>query len=765
MERMTATLPTAKDSDSRNQVLEEGGLAGEERRLLARLCLLPPGPVPGERLERLLMPHAGRAETRAMLNRQAEAGCVRLVRNVSGDTLVGLVPEKLTDLHLRLFGPLPLAGTPVREESREAKADLVLDMVTLLGLAADGPAKLSGKGGLPKRIGESWANRLTLTVESGRRIVAGRRAMLTLPDNAAVVLDLLLRAGLVAIRDGWLEPSADAVAGWMGKGDTGMRKAAYLLWLRAFAPEHPLARHVAWLLPAVPQGSWVDCAALERAWRDGLSALGLDGGDTAGWIEQLVPLREAGWLAFGETPDGATAIRPMYPLSTEDEGSSLPGFPFGGPLYVQPDFELLLPAGGSYALHAVLERFADLAAGGRMHVYRLTGRSVKRALGRGWSVKTILDVLGHAAAGGVPEEVVRGIRDWEKAAHRFRAEPAVLLRFSDAESADLFAGLEAFRPLLRDDNRLSPGIFVLREAEWVTFREAAGRAGEEVPDIRLPAAGVRNGAKKPGRPESVRFSGISPEDGGQPDAPGGVGESAPDSAPGSMSGSDRAPRPSDFRLAVVKAILARRQPGSPAADHPNTDSAGKTGPATNGACGGKSPDMAVQEAGDRAAAGGETSSEMPVQETVGRVAADRGISPEMPAQEAADFRPDPPPGLFPSPYGLDGYRPAPKWQTEELFPGFREVPSAWWKERCGGHPSTKLRMLRQAMKWGCRVEVERTGQPSGTRQAFTFLVTELAEAQDGCRIAGCGKDGPVRLALAEVETIRLILPGLSKINT
>ena len=621
-----------------------------ERKLIATLCLLPPGPVPCDRLERLLWPACGRAEVRLLLNRLADDGDVLLLCNVSGDRLVMLAPDpdRTASLRRRAFGPLPLAQAPVRAADRHDPPDPAADMVSVACLAADERPVLARGGGLAKRTAEQWSKRLTLTEEAGRNAARGPRVPPPLPGNVAAALDLAIRSGLLDIRNGTIVPDGPAWVRWLTKTDAALRREVYYLWLAAFAPVQPLARHAAWLLPDVPEGAWVDPEETERMWRRRLPMPEPDSEQTD-WLDDLAPLREAGWIEFGETADGRPAFRPVRPMSGEGAVPAAGGRT-GGPLYVQPDFELLLPASGSYALHGLLTGFAEWRESGRMNAYRLTERSVKRALERGWTARLMLDVLERPAAGRVPEEVVRGLRDWERALSAIRAEPAVLVTVPSEEAARALEASAAAGPLVGPDNRLGPGVYVLLEKEWEAFRRAAASLGFMTPDV--PGGGGRR--------------------------PAGA-EAVPAEADG------------DVRIAAARAWL--------------------------------------------------------------------GADGEAPRDGAAvsEMRP----GLFPSPLSAGGCRPAPRWRTEELYPGLQRVPAVWMKKRFSGHPATKLDMLRLAMEWGCRVEAGLAARRRET-DGIAFLVTELAEEAGTWRIGGVAEDGAaIRLKLEELDGLRLLVPGIS----
>lgn len=697
--------------DGHGSVPSFARLEPEERRIIVGLGLLPAGPVPCGKLERLLAPHAGRAEVRTALNRLQEKGAVRLLRNAAGDVYAGLVPERLTALHEAVFGLPAPAAMPVHATGPETEADLAMDAVTLLGLIADEQPALTKKGGLPKRTGDAWAKRMTLSAEAGRRLIGTKRAMLAVPDQVAVALDVLLRAGAAAFRDGRLLPEPEGAVRWLGKGDAAMRRDAWFLWLMAFPPAHPLARHAAWLLPRVPEGAWWTCAATEQAWRNAMAGLGLAAEAAESlraeraWIADLVPLQEAGWLVFGETEEGEPAFRPARPLSGETD-DAWPGLFDERSLYVQPDFELLLPSSGSYGVHGLLSGFAEPVVPGRMRVYRLTERSARRAFRRGWTAADMRAVMSLAAAGEVPDEPIRGLADWEKAMHRVRAEAAVIVRFADAETAAQFAAAEAFEPFFRADNRLPSGGYALNPAEWSAFREEAEKRGGELAEPVPPASGGQSGAgqrRDGGRrgDDGRQTSGKgSPHAAEAAEAAGAASAAGTTNAAGASSGSESNAAGTDVRLSVLAACLRR--------------------------------------------AGSEPGNE--------------------PGREA------PRPGLFLSPFNLDGYRPAAKWRREELFPGLDEWPAVWWKGRFSGHPATKRRLLQLAMEWGCRVEAGLAGErPSGAgardNRTVSFLVSALTEEADGWTISGRAADGPVHLKLEELADLRLLLPGISKINT
>lgn len=716
--------------------LADGFEQQQERSIAAALCLLPPGPVSPETLERVLFPRIGRADARWRLNRWNDGGFVCLLRNVSGDCKVYVPPAKLADLHRTVFGPPRFAKGPVRGTAADPEVDLVNDMMTLAALIADERPVLTKKGALPKRTCDAWVKRLTLPEEAGERLAEGRRAMLPLPSRLAVVLDLLFRTGLAAFREGRLEADPSALLAWMATGDAALRRHAYFTWLQAFLPAHPFARHLAWRLSEVPEGRWLSVAAEASAWRECLAACRLDGGDGGDWFEALRPLQWAGWLAVGEAEDGTPALRPALPLqppSGDAEAGGLAAAAVERPLHVQPDFELLLPSSRHYALHGVIAGFSEPVRIDRMNASRLTERAVKRAFGRGWTADAIVDVLARVSADDLPEEVVRGLKDWEKAERLFQAEPAVVLRFASEETAESFASIASLQSLLRADNRFGTAAYVLREEEWSAFCRTAARLGYGKPAFRsgvLGGGGALPGGHSPLAGKSAR------KGDGTADGRIGTGELAQtieSAKTGAMAETDE---------------LAEAGGVTDTGEMEETEGSAAMGEAV--ATAGESPNWDRSEAD----AARMTDFRLAAVQACLHQTASGHPQPVWKHEHKAPL-----PGLFPSPFGIDGYRSAGNWQQEDLFPGLGKASSHWWKERRGYHPATKRRILELALEWGCRVEAGCAGE------VLVFLVTELAEEDGGVRIGGASERGGVSLNLDDLESLRLLLPGISKNNT
>lgn len=694
--------------------MKDNGQA-EERRVLAALVHLPPGPVSCSKLAGMLDAPPGRAELKQLLNGLGARGVVQLLRSATGEVKVCPSPDRLADLHRDTFGPLPACGVKVQARHGDTSPDLTADMITLFGLIHAERPVLNKNGGLPKRLCDAWLRKLTLDNEAAGRMVGGRKAMLPLPEALAVVLDLLVRGGLVHLRQGQLVPDEAAMVRMMGKSDADMRAGVYRLWLAAFLPVHGPARHVAVLLPET-DGAWICRDGTEAAWRDGAAEYGLaDAGLPAArncrdgapdewepaWREELSALQQAGWIVCGETAEGRPAFRWNRPLCNTDRSCGLATAIREKPLFVQPDLELLLPASHWYALHDLLAGFADMAARDRLQVYRLTEQSVQRALARGWTGAAIEAVLRLTAAGDVPAEVAGALRDWEKAHGRFRMEPACLLRFATPEAAEPFVAIEALAPLLRADNRLGDAAYVLTEAEWEAFRQTAEKLG-----LAPQAGGTGTGSKGQTRKNTDKTAKIN-----QVDKTGKI-----DKIRGTDDGNV------DYRPAVAEAYLHD-------GETPGVPEPGESGP------------VALHSAGPRHV---------------------ESASPSVHAKAV------PAQGLFPAPLQPAGYVPATGWSRDELFPGLAQIPAAWWKERRSYHPATMRNMLETALSWGCRVEVTRKDGRSpaaGAAESFTFVVTSLAEDGNGSwRVCGHAGRADVDAGVEELADMRLFLPGVSPVS-
>src|SRR5205823_12589470 len=87
-----------------------------------------------------------------------------------------------------------------------------------------------------------------------------------------------------------------------------------------------------------------------------------------------------------------------------------------GRLIVQPNFELVALAPVSEALLIFLDRFAERVGLEHIAQYRITKVSVTYAIQMGLHAEDIQQVLEHAAAGEIPQNVQYSLVEWERQA-------------------------------------------------------------------------------------------------------------------------------------------------------------------------------------------------------------------------------------------------------------------------------------------------------------------------------------------------------------
>ena len=139
------------------------------------------------------------------------------------------------------------------------------------------------------------------------------------------------------------------------------------------------------------------------------------------------------------------------------------GAPLIGNLVVTPDFEVVLfPTGDDGELIHDLDRFCSREGGDSLLHFRISERSVHRALTEGMFLKRIVQTLENHSRTPVPQNVLYSIRDWAVRAGLMQLDAAFVVRGDDVEHLRRFAHDPGVKPLVRelvDEHhvRLKPG--------------------------------------------------------------------------------------------------------------------------------------------------------------------------------------------------------------------------------------------------------------------------------------------------------------------
>jgi hypothetical protein len=122
-----------------------------------------------------------------------------------------------------------------------------------------------------------------------------------------------------------------------------------------------------------------------------------------------------------------------------------------GSLIVTPDFEVVLfPTGDDAELIHELDRFCAREKHGETLHFKVTDRSIQRALAEGMLLGRIHDVLRSHSRTPVPQNVLYSIRDWAWRAGLMLLDPSLVLRCEDAETLRRFQQDPGVKALVRE---------------------------------------------------------------------------------------------------------------------------------------------------------------------------------------------------------------------------------------------------------------------------------------------------------------------------
>lgn len=196
-------------------------------------------------------------------------------------------------------------------------------------------------------------------------------------------------------------------------------RQADLLQVYGLLYRRPIARlpFLVASITAMCEGQWVTLESVRQQIKSYLTPYYFDDEDTLFEKRILAMLIHLGVLQQGSLSSGVHVLRCSLELKQvepmETTQSSEPEILQTNPqLFIQPNFELLVPKENVSYFSQEIEDFAELKKADVMRVYRMTKATIVRAIRTGWTEETLLNYLDQASGGMVPINVKRMIANW-----------------------------------------------------------------------------------------------------------------------------------------------------------------------------------------------------------------------------------------------------------------------------------------------------------------------------------------------------------------
>ncbi|WP_438446735.1 helicase-associated domain-containing protein [Gorillibacterium sp. sgz5001074] len=390
------------------------------------------------------------AHVKAALGVLRHYGWILALRKSWGDE-VFLLPEDTWKAWQRLLVPGNLSEAPASVEVDSFPVGnpgcAAYDVLTLLGMLKDDGVLLTKTGFWPKPALKKLESLLIVEDDDLQAAGLAIRPQTPCGPAAAAVMDLALRSGLIAVRDGRWRLRERAVDLWTARPVSDVQRELYGYWLDAQISMEAWELHAFAKLEETESGKWYYLDGLFEWLRDcGMIKRIADGLLSEYVRTRLLPLQAMGWIRLCETPSGGYAFQLPFALSNpaQPEGETYQG------LILQPDLEMILTPYPPLELLWKATDWSDTISRGDLFVLRLTRDSICRGIARGWDAEEILKILTAHSSYPIDARVSAMIRDWAGAERAVIRTGLALLELQDPLCRDILDGDPEARELLSE---------------------------------------------------------------------------------------------------------------------------------------------------------------------------------------------------------------------------------------------------------------------------------------------------------------------------
>ena len=301
---------------------------------------------------------------------------------------------------------------------QEGKAGISLDVFNTLVYAEKTSLAVTSRGVLHKKHIRRLEEIAALSPNDLDAAVLRFTPHEAYPPQIALILDLLRSLGLAVIQRHGLIIDRQALKEWLELSGDAMDNRILFILMERCIPENPAYQHFVWRLcdPSLTCGRWIDPGPLlsdshgGSQKEDGAGTINrLNAGDAFPWLRLLAG---CGYIDLGANDDGSIAFRwrmTPFPALSGDFANSEAG---NGRLYIQPDFDILIPPDVPYTLRFQAALCTERLSDDVMSVYRLTRDSVMEAARAGIGPERIIELLEKGSASGFPDHVRTAIVQW-----------------------------------------------------------------------------------------------------------------------------------------------------------------------------------------------------------------------------------------------------------------------------------------------------------------------------------------------------------------
>lgn len=331
----------------------------------------------------------------------------------------------------------------------EGKAGISLDVFNTLVYAEKTALAVTSRGVLHKKHIRRLEEIAALSPNDLDAAVLRLTRHEAYPPQIALILDLLQSLGLAVIQRHGLIIDRRALGEWLELSREAMDNRILFILMERCIPENPAYQHFVWRLcdPSLTCGRWIDPGLLlsdshgGSQQEDGDGTINrLNAGEAFPWLRLLAG---CGYIDLGANDDGSIVFRwrmTPFPALSGGFAHSEAG---SGRLYIQPDFDILIPPDVPYTLRFQAALCTERVSDDVMSVYRLSRDSVMEAARAGIGPEQIIELLEEGAAAGFPDHVRTAIVQWGMEAddsENLPLRPGHRLQLGNADLADSAGG-------------------------------------------------------------------------------------------------------------------------------------------------------------------------------------------------------------------------------------------------------------------------------------------------------------------------------------